>query len=215
MGISGDVYSQRYASAFVSENYGTIENCFNLANVTSDWLAAGIAVDNLSGFFRDGVIRNCYNAGNIEAENETEGIVLNTYGNVLENCYNIGVADGLAKGEDQRRNNYTNIQFAVSDRPEENMSTLQMLGEDTEYHTNELFAALNYEENEGVWTIIPNEDNKWYYPQLKVFEENPLLKELIAYEIIYVVTYEYDDGITPNSYEFIFDGDLVQDPVDP
>ncbi|HHU43130.1 MAG TPA: leucine-rich repeat protein [Clostridiales bacterium] len=215
LGISGDVYSQRYASAFVSENYGTIENCFNLANVTSDWLAAGIAVDNLSGFFRDGVIRNCYNAGNIEAENETEGIVLNTYGNVLENCYNIGVADGLAKGEDQRRNNYTNIQFAVSDRPEENMSTLQMLGEDTEYHTNELFAALNYEENEGVWTIIPNEDNKWYYPQLKVFEENPLLKELIAYEIIYVVTYEYDDGITPNSYEFIFDGDLVQDPVDP
>ncbi len=215
LGLTGEITATNYAGGFAITNEGTIENCFNYATVSAtsvNGLVGGIALDNLHA------IRNCYNAGEILAgENNGGGIAYNTYSFTLENNYNIGIADGVAiSGSDGRTNNYTNSDITSSNITEENMTTLEMLGEDAIYHNNDLYAALNISGNEGVWTIIPNEDNKWYYPQLSVFEENTLLKDIISYETIYVVTYEYDDeGITQDSYDIIFDGDLVDEPADP
>ncbi|MCR5353595.1 MAG: hypothetical protein K6D98_04750, partial [Clostridiales bacterium] len=83
--VCGTITS-KYDSCIVYENYGTVEYCRNLADITVERNAGGIV------YYNFGTVRYCYNAGNITVSRGSSlgaGIAAYNKGKI-ENCYNVG-----------------------------------------------------------------------------------------------------------------------------
>ncbi len=101
VGVSGEVIATSTNTPFVGgiagSNYGTIINCYNMANVTTTSTnnntirAGGVVGDNNAG-----VVANCYNMGDISvaASNWSHGGIVGQNSGAVENCYNIGASVG-------------------------------------------------------------------------------------------------------------------------
>lgn len=76
-----------YSAAFVGENYGTVENCRNYANVTSYSSCTGAIVGENK---KDAVVRNCYNAGDVTTGSNSVGGIIGLNRGIVENCLNVG-----------------------------------------------------------------------------------------------------------------------------
>lgn len=75
-----------YIAGIAAANYGTIENCANFGTISGTYAIAGIA-----GSDSKGIIKNCYNAGNITASTYRGGGICGTVSSsVISNCYNSG-----------------------------------------------------------------------------------------------------------------------------
>ena len=92
----GDIY----CTGITVSNLGTIENCYNLANINLIVTQSAIKVAYCAGIVSNNehetsIIRNCYNAGNITANINCQniqigGIVRYNNKGTVENCYNSG-----------------------------------------------------------------------------------------------------------------------------
>lgn len=89
LNIASDARIQFFAmsGAFVADNYGTVENCRNYADVMglSNWI--GGIVGRIE---KGGVVRNCFNAGNVTSGYEYAGGVAGVCSGTVEGCMNTG-----------------------------------------------------------------------------------------------------------------------------
>lgn len=71
-----------YAAGIVGNNEGTIENCYNDADIYGNSDVGGIALGNFN------IIRNCYNTGTVTSTlMSAGGIAVSMYGGGITNCY--------------------------------------------------------------------------------------------------------------------------------
>jgi len=84
----GNISGSESTAAIAGHNTGLVQNCYNMATITSTGRAGGIVGDNDSG----GVIENCFNTGNISGKDYLGGIAgyNNSSRGVIRNCYNTG-----------------------------------------------------------------------------------------------------------------------------
>ncbi len=96
MGKENTLAGYNYVGAIASINQGTIENCYNYADITAaNFAAAGICGYMVKG---NGTVKNSENHGNITAMTYTSGICggsqsgtsVTTYNYLVENCINYG-----------------------------------------------------------------------------------------------------------------------------
>ena len=75
-----------YAAGIVGNNEGTIENCYNDADIYGNSDVGGIALGNFN------IIRNCYNTGTVTSTLMSAGGIAGnlSYGSNITNCYNTG-----------------------------------------------------------------------------------------------------------------------------
>ena len=81
----GEILTSQYASGICGVNTGSIEECFNKADIK----ATGNAVSGITNE-NNKLVKNCYNIGNIEGIYNTGAIIGNNKGGECTNCYNSG-----------------------------------------------------------------------------------------------------------------------------
>ena len=135
---------------------GTINNCYNiaeisggvLANATDVSKAAGIAAYNLAG----GKVENCYNIGNIKcasvARKYPGGVVSdNKSGGIVKNCYSTQTVISLNSGTDTTTNcKQKDMSYFLLDKE----------------NTDSITYLLNNSSSTGVW----NKVSTYNYPIL-------------------------------------------------
>ncbi len=84
IGIDGSIISsiEEYAGYIAGKNYGKIENCYTLSNISGSRYIGGIAGNN----FSTGLIKNCYVTGNVNGGMCGNICYISSEGKV-ENCY--------------------------------------------------------------------------------------------------------------------------------
>ena len=81
-----------YVGGVVGYNSGSVENCYNIGNVSGNNYVGGVVGDNR------GSVENCYNTGTVNGSDYVGGVVGRNFGGV-KNCYNTGtVSDGTTSG---------------------------------------------------------------------------------------------------------------------
>ena len=104
LSITGTITGSRVTGGINGRNEGTIENCSNLASVTSETsgYVGGISGSNhgiISKSYNRGSIKAIFNAGGIAGGNAEEG--------VIEYCYNLGDVTGTGQENDGSNVNIT------------------------------------------------------------------------------------------------------------
>ncbi len=72
----------------VSNNNGTVTNCYTIGTVSGNWNVGGVVAFNL-----DGNVLNCYNTGSVSGSTYVGGLVGYNEGSV-QSCYNTGTVSG-------------------------------------------------------------------------------------------------------------------------
>ena len=87
--VASDATIQFFASSgtFVGDNYGTVENCRNYAEVTglSNWIGGIVGRNN-----KGGTVKDCFNAGNVSSGYQNVGGIVGNCAGTVDNCMNTG-----------------------------------------------------------------------------------------------------------------------------
>ncbi len=83
-----------FAGGITGQNQGTIDNCYNKGNITTNFRAGGISGRN------NGIIENTYNAGKILGSTKAGGISGDSEDGIFINCYNLGKIDSYESPTD-------------------------------------------------------------------------------------------------------------------
>ena len=86
LGVDGSVEGASTAGGIAGANAGTIENCYNSADITGP-AAGGIAGENM----QDGTIQYCYNTGDVTGTDYSGGIAGASLMAFVMYCHNVGV----------------------------------------------------------------------------------------------------------------------------
>ena len=88
----GEVSSNRYVGGVVGYNGGTVENCHNIGEVSGNRYVGGVVGENGTG----ATVSNCYNTGTITGTDDYVGGVVGYNGGsgTVKNCHNIGEVSG-------------------------------------------------------------------------------------------------------------------------
>ena len=173
--INSYINGHVYAGGLCGMNYGLIANCFNTGTVNGDSFVGGVCGKN------EGIITDCYSTGKISAEHDVGGVCGWNEGTITS-CYNTGsVTGGEFTGGICGDNSATatgcyyltgTASFAFGgeesgtdvDGSAMPLGPNDMAGESA--LTNMGFSA-------DAWYTPADNDGLKYFPQLKIFENNP------------------------------------------
>lgn len=98
--VEGVVRGGTQTGGIVGRNYGIVENCSYIGNVTDEYnYAGGLVGENLT----TGVVRNCYSISDLWGGREGIGGIAGSNTGVIEDCYHTGVILGGQVGFEYQR----------------------------------------------------------------------------------------------------------------
>ena len=175
--IDPNINGPSYVGGIAGYNSGTISNCYNTGGISGSSYVGGIAGGNNSGTitncyntgdisatnnyaggiagYNSGTISNCYNTGGISGSSSVGGITGWNNGGTITKCYNVGVAP-MPISSGNVTNSYWWNYVGTNGLPLEEMTG-----------SNALNAMTGFDADD--WILVANEDQKYYFPQLKVF----------------------------------------------